>query len=116
MLPSGGWKKHGRAVPSASITVDTQGALHLGGAGSHWPPWARKWRAIRRSLSGDSAMKPDSKYRSYLRVYRFKQNAEYHLALRQVLKQLRNEGSVVHDDGRMLVLDITASAPGSPTG
>src|SRR5579871_6327704 len=31
ILPSGGWKKQGRTVPSASITLDTQGALHVFG-------------------------------------------------------------------------------------
>ena len=29
MLPSGRWKKHGRTVPSASTTVETQGALQI---------------------------------------------------------------------------------------
>src|SRR5205823_4489123 len=28
MFPSAAWKKHGRTVPSASTTDDTQGALH----------------------------------------------------------------------------------------
>src|SRR4051795_13314261 len=30
-FPNGGWKKHGRTVPSVSITLDTHGALHVFG-------------------------------------------------------------------------------------
>ena len=36
-LPSGGWKKHGRTVPSDSITLDTQGAKVFEGMGIYAP-------------------------------------------------------------------------------
>ena len=38
----GGVEKHGRTAPSASITAETQGALHRGDAGS-----ARPWTAAK---------------------------------------------------------------------
>src|SRR5262249_25896239 len=41
-LPSDGWKKHGRTVPSVSITDDTHGALHSFGAKSPSPARAEK--------------------------------------------------------------------------
>src|SRR5262249_17287748 len=57
MLPNGGWKKHGRTVPSASITLDTHGALQSLGKKSPSPTSAAKyWPRRRRSLAGDSAM------------------------------------------------------------
>src|SRR5262245_14919361 len=37
MLPIGSWKKHGRTRPSASMTADTHGALHLTGGKSPSP-------------------------------------------------------------------------------
>ena len=41
-FPIGAWKKHGRTVPSASITAETHGALHTGDSLDSKPNWLRK--------------------------------------------------------------------------